>query len=301
MIKDENYITIQGWMVSKLKLADTELIVYALIYGFCQDGKNRFTGSLKYIMSWTNKSKPSVIRALKKLVEKGFLCKHEVFKNDVQFNEYTCNDLKEVVTILYQGGNDSLLGGGNDSLLGGGNDSLPNNTIIDNTIIDNTNNNNSISSFSNERGEKELPNSLQKDHIADAGKMINNQSLNEKEEKKKEKSSAKKEKAETLESFDLPPEKLEVLIEWLDYRKEIKKTIKAKSTIRGLVKKFEEHDLTLLKYVVSSSINNGWQGLFWERVANYKKGNKNDSTGSKKPISLSQALGKFDTNRDNEF
>jgi hypothetical protein len=36
----KNYVTIQGWQVSELKLSGNELIAYALIYGFCQ-AKNR--------------------------------------------------------------------------------------------------------------------------------------------------------------------------------------------------------------------------------------------------------------------
>ena len=35
---NENYILITGWMVNELKLKGSELFVYALIYGFSQDG-----------------------------------------------------------------------------------------------------------------------------------------------------------------------------------------------------------------------------------------------------------------------
>ena len=36
MVKSENYITIQGWMVTELKLKGNELLIYALIFGFTQ-------------------------------------------------------------------------------------------------------------------------------------------------------------------------------------------------------------------------------------------------------------------------
>jgi hypothetical protein len=41
-----NYISIQGWMVEQLGLKGNELLAYALIHGFSQDGKNQFTGSM---------------------------------------------------------------------------------------------------------------------------------------------------------------------------------------------------------------------------------------------------------------
>ena len=43
------YIVIQDWMISDLQLKGNELLTYALIYGFSQDGESEFKGSLKYI------------------------------------------------------------------------------------------------------------------------------------------------------------------------------------------------------------------------------------------------------------
>ena len=37
-MKDENYIVLQGWMINKLNLKGNELTVYALIYGYSQNG-----------------------------------------------------------------------------------------------------------------------------------------------------------------------------------------------------------------------------------------------------------------------
>ena len=45
-------------MINELDLKGNELLVYALIHGFCQDGKSVFKGSLNYIMAWLNISKP---------------------------------------------------------------------------------------------------------------------------------------------------------------------------------------------------------------------------------------------------
>lgn len=49
MINDGNYITIQGWMRTDLKLSGNELIVYAIIYGFSQNKQGEFTGSAQYL------------------------------------------------------------------------------------------------------------------------------------------------------------------------------------------------------------------------------------------------------------
>ena len=47
MIKKENYVQISGWMISELNLSGNELIAYALIHGFSQDGK-----SVWFLIPW---------------------------------------------------------------------------------------------------------------------------------------------------------------------------------------------------------------------------------------------------------
>lgn len=85
-VKNGNYFVIQGWMINELKLKGNELIVYAIIYGFSQDG-NYYTGSLQYIAEWANISKRSVINTIQKLINLGFVEKMEV-KNKSGFNSY---------------------------------------------------------------------------------------------------------------------------------------------------------------------------------------------------------------------
>jgi hypothetical protein len=59
-----------------------------------------------------------------------------------------------------------------------------------------------------------------------------------------------------------------VFKEWLDYRKEIKKTYKSKSSIKRLAEQFEKESYDVCKLTVDGSIKNGYQGLFFE---NFKK------------------------------
>lgn len=68
-----NYIHIEGWMITHLKLNSNELLCYAIIYGFSMDGESMMTGGIDYMVGALSVSKPTVISLLKKLVEKGLI------------------------------------------------------------------------------------------------------------------------------------------------------------------------------------------------------------------------------------
>ena len=74
-VKDGNYILIQSWMISDLKLKGNELLIYAIIYGFSQAEGTAFTGSLQYLADWTNSTKQGILKNLKSLMEKGLVKK----------------------------------------------------------------------------------------------------------------------------------------------------------------------------------------------------------------------------------
>ena len=69
MISDGNYITIQSWMRTDLKLSGNELIVYAIIYGFSQNKQGEFTGSVQYLADWVGCTKRTVTTILRKFVD----------------------------------------------------------------------------------------------------------------------------------------------------------------------------------------------------------------------------------------
>ena len=86
---DNNYIMIQGWMINQLNLKGNELLCYALIYGFSQDGKSEFIGSASYIAEWLNIDKRRVFDVLKRLTEKGYIQKSEKFvANNIKLCSY---------------------------------------------------------------------------------------------------------------------------------------------------------------------------------------------------------------------
>ncbi|MGL5243883.1 MAG: helix-turn-helix domain-containing protein [Sarcina sp.] len=126
-VKEENFVSIQGWMVSRLGLKGNELIIYAIIYGFSQEENSNFTGSRQYLSDWTNSTKSGVQKNLNSLVEKGLLEKKEKINNGVKFCEY-----KAVTKVTPS--QQSCLPPDN-KVAQGGQQSCPNN--IDNNIIDN--------------------------------------------------------------------------------------------------------------------------------------------------------------------
>lgn len=72
-----SYVTVQAWMRSELGLSGNELLAYALIYGFSQDGFSRFEGTASYVAEWCGISQDAAIRILNRLTSKGLLTKEE--------------------------------------------------------------------------------------------------------------------------------------------------------------------------------------------------------------------------------
>lgn len=88
-LNDNNFIAIQGWMRTKLNLKGYELIVYALIYGFSQDGNSKFSGTRRYIAEWCGCSMRTVDNTLASLLSKQLIIKHEKYVNGIRTCDYT--------------------------------------------------------------------------------------------------------------------------------------------------------------------------------------------------------------------
>lgn len=91
-VKDTNSFTIHAWMATKLKLSGNELLLYALIFTFSQDGKSEFFGSRSYISDFINASKRTVDGVLTSLQEKGLIKKRVQVTNGVTNNFYSVCD-----------------------------------------------------------------------------------------------------------------------------------------------------------------------------------------------------------------
>lgn len=112
--KDENYITIQGWMITRLKLKGNDLILFALIYGFSQDDETEFRGSQKYMCEVLNRTRPTVAKSLENLASLGLIIKRVETMSGVTFNRYKVN--LQGVKKLYMGDKETLHGTGKETL-----------------------------------------------------------------------------------------------------------------------------------------------------------------------------------------
>lgn len=137
MVNAKSFITIQAFMVNDLHLKGNELLIYAIIWGFSQDGESEFTGSLQYLADWCNTSKQTVISALQSLCEKQLILKNVEVKNNIRLCTYKTS---MVFKNLEQGIQNSLMGY-SKKFNGGIQNSLPNN-ITD--ILDNNKTNNIV-------------------------------------------------------------------------------------------------------------------------------------------------------------
>ena len=90
-ILNENYYIVHGWIKNQLGLKGIKKDIYAIIYGYSQDGESEFKGSVKYLVEWLDCSRPTVINALQELTESGLITKRVEIINGVQFNRYKVN------------------------------------------------------------------------------------------------------------------------------------------------------------------------------------------------------------------
>ena len=146
-MKENNYITIPGFLRTRLDLKGSELIITALIYGYSQDGNSWFMGKTEYIAEWAGITDKNVLRSLKSLTEKGILEKKEMFVNNkakrcyYRFN-FECAELQNSTVAGYQNGTvaelqNSTVAGYQNSTVAGYQNGTVNNNInnnINNTI-----------------------------------------------------------------------------------------------------------------------------------------------------------------------
>nr|UWG25638.1 MAG: Replication initiator protein A (RepA) N-terminus [Bacteriophage sp.] len=72
-MQTESYVVLRPFMVEELGLKGSELVAYALIYGFSQDGESWFTGSAQYVADWCGTTRRNAINVLQKLTDKGLV------------------------------------------------------------------------------------------------------------------------------------------------------------------------------------------------------------------------------------
>ena len=116
MIKDEDFILMPGFTITRLGLTGNERLLYSLIWGFTKDGESEFTGSINYMAEWLNLSRRSVFNILNSLENKGLIERTDTFVNNVKLVKYKallpdiiqfhrgCKNFTGVVQKLHWGG-----------------------------------------------------------------------------------------------------------------------------------------------------------------------------------------------------
>lgn len=75
-MKNNQFYVVQGWMLNELGLTGNELVCYATIYGFCQDGESVFKGTATYIAECVGCTREYATKLLKLLTEKQYIIKY---------------------------------------------------------------------------------------------------------------------------------------------------------------------------------------------------------------------------------
>ena len=161
-MKESNYITIPGFLRTRLDLKGSELIITALVYGYSQDGNSWFMGKTEYIAEWAGITDKNVLRSLKSLTEKGILEKKEIFVNNkakrcyYRFN-FECAELQNSTVAGYQNGTVAEL---QNSTVAGYQNGTVNNNINNNIDNDNIKPENEFSGLFPENEKSENPQKL---------------------------------------------------------------------------------------------------------------------------------------------
>lgn len=90
-LKAGTFVTVQSWMRTELGLSGNELLTFAVVFGFTQDGEAWFTGSRAYVAEWCGCTKKTAGTCLVSLTEKGILEKRTRIENGVTFCDYRSN------------------------------------------------------------------------------------------------------------------------------------------------------------------------------------------------------------------
>ena len=131
-MKNDNYIIVAGFMINELHLTGNDLLVYALIYGFSQDGETLYTGGRGYISKTLDISTRTVSRILDNLETAGLIEKYTDDYNGVKLNKYRVTNC--------QGGGQNVTGGYDKMSRGGDKMSQGYDKMSHNNTNNNTNN-----------------------------------------------------------------------------------------------------------------------------------------------------------------
>lgn len=151
MDKKTSFVVIQDWMLD-LDLDLTETVIFAVIWGFSQDGESRFRGSWRYLQNTAKCSRAKVSRSLKMLVENGYVKKVDKVTGGVKLCEYYIETGGITERRVVSLGDGEVVSRGD----GGGISARPNNKEYNaDTIVSANNENNAHGAHARTRKDKD--------------------------------------------------------------------------------------------------------------------------------------------------
>ena len=102
-MSDEGFTIVYDWMVEKLGLTNSRLLIYAIIYGFSKNGE-WFQGSISFLCGKTGLSRRCVIDTLNSLSNDGLIIKRDRPYKGIHYIDYMVGSAKSApVQNLHQG------------------------------------------------------------------------------------------------------------------------------------------------------------------------------------------------------
>jgi len=97
---------------------------------------------------------------------------------------------------------------------------------------------------------------------------------NEDETQMKRKRNASETQVITIEEGKKEKNEKEVILDsWIEYRKAAKKSLTQQS-IKSILTKMNDYTNEQCKFVINKSIEQGWQGLFWDNIQTIQEVNE---------------------------
>lgn len=91
-MQNDDYVSIQGWMINELKLKGAELLCYATIFAFSKAEGHTFHGSQQYIADWCGVSRRTANEVVNSLIDKHLIERFTEVKNGETIYHYVAKN-----------------------------------------------------------------------------------------------------------------------------------------------------------------------------------------------------------------
>lgn len=228
-MKDEGFINVQGWMINNTPFSGNDLLFYAIVFGFSQDGRTKYKGGYGYIAKTLKITRRGAMKLCDRVIKTGYI-KTELIGG---INHYW-TDLQKVgvVNKVYKGSEQSSPVYSEQSSPAGSEQSSP----INNSI-NNINNN--------------------KEEHADIHPLTPSEKLTLKRIGKVQFDLIK----DHIDYFrGLDAAKKSLLVDWLEHRKNLKHECKNFQTLKGQANGFFKYTTKEITEAIEIALSGGKEG-----------------------------------------